>query len=84
MPMQQWDFAAGRILDYEMLCQGTATYGNAGGDSGGPVFSVTEVPDYVDLRGIHFAGDGTTGVFSKWIYVDLDLSLEVGGIDVAY
>ena len=81
-----------RNTNIVMLCQSTANYSSAGGDSGSPVFdtSITQCSEGSGgwwcgntLYGIHWGGDwgsgGSTSVFSPMIWV----SLELGGLHVS-
>lgn len=54
------------------LCQTFANYGNAGGDSGSPVFRITTLPSVV-LVGINWGGNGTTSVFSPISQIQQEL-----------
>ena len=54
------------------LCQTFANYGNAGGDSGSPVFRITTLPSVV-LVGINWGGNGTTSVFSPITQIQQEL-----------
>ena len=54
------------------LCQTFANYGNAGGDSGSPVFRITALPSVV-LVGINWGGNGTTSVFSPITQIQQEL-----------
>jgi hypothetical protein len=54
------------------LCQTFANYGNAGGDSGSPVFRITTLPNVV-LVGINWGGNGTTSVFSPITQIQQEL-----------
>jgi hypothetical protein len=54
------------------LCQTFANYGNAGGDSGSPVFRITTLPNVV-LVGINWGGNGTISVFSPITQIQQEL-----------
>jgi hypothetical protein len=54
------------------LCQTIATYANAGGDSGSPVFRITTLPNVV-LVGINWGGNGTISVFSPISQIQQEL-----------
>jgi hypothetical protein len=54
------------------LCQTFANYGNAGGDSGSPVFRITTLPSVV-LVGINWGGNGTISVFSPITQIQQEL-----------
>jgi hypothetical protein len=54
------------------LCQTFANYGNAGGDSGSPVFRITSLPSVI-LVGINWGGNGTTSVFSPITNIQQEL-----------
>jgi hypothetical protein len=54
------------------LCQTFANYGNAGGDSGSPVFRITSLPSVV-LVGINWGGNGTISVFSPITQIQQEL-----------
>jgi len=54
------------------LCQSIATYANAGGDSGSPVFRITTLPSVV-LVGINWGGNGTISVFSPITNIQQEL-----------
>jgi hypothetical protein len=54
------------------LCQTFANYGNAGGDSGSPVFRITTLPNVV-LVGINWGGNGTISVFSPITNIQQEL-----------
>jgi hypothetical protein len=54
------------------LCQTFANYGNAGGDSGSPVFRITTLPSVV-LVGINWGGNGTISVFSPISQIQQEL-----------
>ena len=54
------------------LCQSIATYANAGGDSGSPVFRITTLPSVI-LVGINWGGNGTTSVFSPITNIQQEL-----------
>jgi hypothetical protein len=54
------------------LCQTCANYGNAGGDSGSPVFRITTLPNVV-LVGINWGGNGTISVFSPITQIQQEL-----------
>jgi hypothetical protein len=54
------------------LCQTFANYGNAGGDSGSPVFRITTLPNVV-LVGINWGGNGTISVFSPISQIQQEL-----------
>lgn len=54
------------------LCQTFANYGNAGGDSGSPVFRITALPSVV-LVGINWGGNGTISVFSPISQIQQEL-----------
>ena len=54
------------------ICQTFANYGNAGGDSGSPVFRITTLPSVV-LVGINWGGNGTISVFSPITQIQQEL-----------
>jgi hypothetical protein len=54
------------------LCQSISNYGNAGGDSGSPVFRITSLPSVI-LVGINWGGNGTTSVFSPITNIQQEL-----------
>jgi hypothetical protein len=54
------------------LCQTFANYGNAGGDSGSPVFRITTLPSVI-LVGINWGGNGTISVFSPITQIQQEL-----------
>jgi hypothetical protein len=68
------------------LCQAWTNYYCDGGDSGAPVFTWDGSSDYVQLVGVHFAGDRQTpqGEFSPWVYVSFEIEGIVGMLLVAY
>lgn len=70
--------------DIQMLCQYIAGYSSNPGDSGAPVFRLTNSPSTndVDLSGINWGGpeDGSSGVFSKISWIES----EVGSLDTCY
>lgn len=55
-----------------LICQYFANYGNAGGDSGSPVFLWSGSGDSVTLVGLHWGGSGD-GVFSPIGAIEEDL-----------
>jgi hypothetical protein len=59
------------------LCTTLTDYGNAGGDSGGPVFTWDGSSSYVDLVGVHWGGDGSTAAYTSWIYIQLEIEGEL-------
>jgi hypothetical protein len=75
---------------FTMLCQDLASYTAAGGDSGSPVFVLTNNPAPNDVRavGIHW-GTGTVGgvpfaVYSPFFQVRQEIgAMQVCAVDVA-
>lgn len=70
---------------YRFICQARTTYGRAGGDSGSPVFEITDEEislepnsgHHVRLLGVHWGGSGTPpsskGFFSPFGNIENDL-----------
>jgi len=60
-----------------LLCQNSTDLRSAGGDSGSPIFNVTELPEFNDvtLRGILWGGaeDGSFSVFSSIFRVQTEI-----------
>jgi hypothetical protein len=68
--------------DITLLCQSRATYSNALGDSGSPVFRITSTP-IVNLGGIHWGMiGGVIGVFSP--ITNIQMSGELGPISTCF
>ncbi|MGI5214679.1 hypothetical protein [Plantactinospora sp. CA-290183] len=67
-----------------LFCQETATYQSAGGDSGSPVFEVTNSPaaNDVALVGVHWGGGVVDGVNFAAFSELTNVGLEVGTIQV--
>jgi hypothetical protein len=63
------DFRIGRFTTW---CASLATYGSAGGDSGGPIF-VWNYDDTVSLIGTHIGTDGTYAVYNHLENIRSDL-----------
>jgi hypothetical protein len=58
-------------VNYILVCQDTASYGSAGGDSGAPVFRLTGGGD-VQLVGIHSGRSGQAAVFSAMVNIEFE------------
>lgn len=77
----------GSFKNFYLLCQYAASYASDHGDSGSPVFEWSGSGSYVDLLGIHagkYAADTSKRIFSRWLYVDLELNSYTGSLSVEY
>ena len=63
--------------DVLTFCAYLADYGNDYGDSGAPVFTWDGNSDTVELIGMHFAGNGSEGYFSPWLFIIIEIDGEL-------
>lgn len=59
---------------YVLLCQDTHNAANAEGDSGAPVFQISLDGTRARMVGLHWGGNGTTGVYSTYVNTRYELT----------
>lgn len=74
------DYSLGRSVTWIYKCHGETNLEFPDGDSGSPVFTWDGSSTTVTLRGIGVVSNASTGTmhYSKWIYINLELSLGTG------